>query len=476
MDALIKRCAGLDVHKKSIVVCISIIDEHGKVHRQVRTFGTMTRQLEALRDWLLAEQVTHVAMESTGVFWKPVFNILEEHLTILLCNARHIKMVPGRKTDVKDCEWIAQLLQHGLLSGSFIPPRPQRELRDLTRQRAQLTGEKSREINRIHKVLEDANLKLAAVATDILGVSGRAMLRELIAGNADAQQVAELARRRMRGKIPELKEALHGHLTEHHRYMLGLHLRHIEELEVLLSELDQRVAALQASGVLDPAGSQAGEPRPAPTAPDEPRGAEPPAPEPPQGEPESDRPAPLNSATRGGETLPLAPMPFGEAVAFLDELPGIDVQSAVDILAEIGCDMSQFPSDKHLASWAKVCSGNEESAGKRQSGATGKGNRWLRSTLCQVAWAASHSKDTYLAAFYRRLAHTRGKKKAIVAVAHKMLIIIYHMLSRRVHFRELGANFFDQLNSERVKKNLVKRLETLGFTVTLEKAPATVEA
>jgi transposase len=450
MDAIIKRCAGLDVHKKSIVVCVSIIDEHGKVQRQVRTFATMTRQLEALRDWLLSEQVTHAAMESTGVFWKPVFNILEEHLTILLCNARHIKMVPGRKTDVKDCEWIAQLLQHGLLNGSFIPPRAQRELRDLTRQRAQLSGEKSREINRIHKVLEDANIKLAAVATDILGVSGRAMLRELIAGGTDEAQVAELARRRMRGKIPELKEALHGHMTEHHRYLLGLHLRHIEELEALLAELDGRIAQLQASGALDPADA-------APAPPDPPARAS--TPEPPHQAPPSGGSA--------GPSARVGPPSFSEAMALLDELPGIDVQGAVDILAEIGCDMRQFPSEKHLASWAKVCSGNEESAGKRKSGATGKGNRWLRSTLCQVAWAASHTKDTYLAAQYHRLVGRRGKKRTLVAVGHSILTGVYHMLAQQVPWRELGGDWFDRLRPERLTRHLVKRLEALGYEVAL---------
>lgn len=469
MEAILKRCAGLDVHKKSIAVCVSRIDERGKAHRQVRTFGTMTHQLEVLRDWLLQEQVTHAAMESTGVFWKPVFNILEEHFAILLCNARHIKAVPGRKTDVKDCEWIAQLLQHGLLTGSFIPPRPQRELRDLTRQRAQLIGEKAREVNRIHKVLEDANVKLSSVATDIMGVSGRAMLRELIAGNDDAPQLAELARRRMRGKIPELKEALHGHATEHHRYMLGLHLRHVEEVEALLGELDGRIAQLQRSGALDGA---AGVAKPA-----DPAAAS--KPEPPQDPPPARGGAAPSRAQLAGSTPPdqgAATLPFAQAVALIDKIPGIDVQSAVDILAEIGCDMRQFPSAKHLSSWAKVCSGNEESAGKRRSGSTGKGNRWLRSTLCQVAWAASHTKDTYLGAFYRRLAHTRGKKKAIVALAHSIVIIIYHMLSRGTHFHELGANFFDQLDPERVKKYLVRRLESLGFAVSLEKTPVSADA
>lgn len=451
MEAILKQCAGLDVHKKSIAVCVSILGRDGKAKRQVRTFSTMTRQLEALRDWLLKEQVTHVAMESTGVFWKPVFNILEEHFTILLCNARHIKGVPGRKTDVKDSEWIAELLQHGLLKGSFIPPRPQRELRDLTRQHAQLTGEKAREVNRIHKVLEDANIKLSSVATDIMGVSGRDMLRQIIAGNQDESALADLARRRMREKIPELKEALHGHVTEHQRYMLALHLRHIEELEALLAELDERIAQLQASGDLDAAVGAVKPPEP--SEPPPPAGGNPPLPSPP--------------------TLS-APLPFADAVSLLDEIPGIDVASAVEILAEIGCDMRQFPSYKHLSSWSKICSGNDESAGKRKDTKTGKGNRWLRRVLCQVAWAASHTRDTYLGAFYRRLARTRGKKKAIVALGHSILIIIYHMLSRGTHFLELGANFFDQLDPERIKKYLVRRLEALGFSVSLEKSLFTV--
>lgn len=470
MEAIIRRCAGLDVHKKSITVCVSVLEEHGKPNSEVRTFATMTRHLETLRDWLLDRQVTHVAMESTGVLWKPVFNILEDHFTILLCNARHIKAVPGRKTDVKDAEWIAQLLQHGLLTGSFIPPRAQRDLRDLTRHRAQLTDEKARQVNRIHKILEDANIKFGAVATDIMGVSGRDMLRALIAGSADAGQMADLARRRMRGKIPELREALHGRVTEHHRYMLGLHLRHVEQIEEMIAELDERIGLLMSEGKLD-----SDEATPMSDAQQEPPQASPmenPSCEPRQ-EPSETSPMKNSSSdsvanTAGAQVQP--PLPFAQAVELLDEMPGIDVVSALEILAEIGTNMKQFPDGKHLASWACICPGNEESAGKHKSGKTGKGNRWLSRVLCQAAWAASHTKDTYLAAQYRRLAKTRGKKRAIIAVGHSMLIAIYHMLAYRQHYNELGAKFFDQLDPERITRYHVKRLESLGFAVTLEKA------
>lgn len=451
MEAILERCAGLDVHKQSVVACLAVLDARGKTKTQVRTFGTMTRHLEALRDWLLAAQVTHVALESTGVYWKPIFNILEERFTVLLCNARHIKAVPGRKTDVKDCEWIAQLLQHGLLTGSFIPPRAQRELRDLTRQRAQLTSERAREANRIHKVLEDANIKLGAVASDVLGASGRDMLRALIEGQSDEAQIAELARNKLRGKIPELKEALHGHLTEHHRYLLGLHLRHVEQVERWIDELDARITRLQASGKLDP-----------PHPPEPP--APPPPPEPPLSE-ASDAPVLAPPPVGAPKAEPLS---FAQASSLLDEIPGINQVGAQAILAEIGCNMAQFPSAAHLASWARICPGNEESAGKRKDAHTGKGNRWLRRILCQVAWAASHAKETYFGAQFRRLARTRGKKRSLVAVAHSLLVVVYHMLSTGRHYEELGDRFFVRLDPERVRQQLVTRLAALGYNVSLE--------
>ena len=464
LEAMIQRCAGLDVHKKCIVACVSIIDEQNKIQRQVRTFSTMTRNLEELSDWLLKEQVSHVAMESTGVLWKPVFNILEEHFTILLCNARHIKAVPGRKTDVKDCEWIAQLLQHGLVNGSFIPPRAQRDLRDLTRQRAQLNNEKSREVNRIHKILEDANIKLSCVATDILGASGRDMLRALISGQTNEVELAELARRRLRGKIPELKEALHGHLTEHHRYMLALHLRHIETVEGMIADLDEHIARMIAGGELDS--------KPKSTGPLTPAKETSPHAEPPtqaiSDQPESSQQSALGQREPSAPALVPGHLPFNKAIQIIDGISGLGVQSAIDILAEIGVDMSQFPSDKHISSWAKVCPGNDESAGKRKSGKTGRGNPWLRRVLVQVAWAASHT-DSYLGAMYRRLARTRGKKRSIIAVAHSILIIIYHLLSRGIEYHDLGADFFDHIDPARITKYFVKRLESLGYTVSLEK-------
>ncbi len=347
-------------------------------------------------------------MESTGVFWKPIWNILEGSLELILVNARHIKNVPGRKTDVKDCDWIAQLLQHGLLRASFVPDRPQRDLRDLTRQRSQLTAEQSRVSNRIHKTLEDANIKLSSVATDILGVSGREMIAALIAGEEDPNQLAELARRKLRNKLPELREALRGHLTDHHRFMLRQLMDHLTYLDRQIAAFEQRIAELM--------------------------------------------------------------RPFQEAIERLTTIPGVGELTAQNILAEIGTDMSRFPTDQHLASWAAMCPGNRESAGKRKSGHTNHGNRWLRTALVQAAWAASHSKNTYLAAQYRRLAGRRGKKRAIVAVGHTLLVMIYHMLKEGVDYRELGHDYLDKLQPQRLTHYLVKRLESLGHQVILRPA------
>lgn len=428
MDVIVKRCVGLDVHKKSVTACVRVLDEAGAVQQSVRTFNTMTRQLLELADWLAQLGVTQVAMESTGVLWKPIFNILEGQFSLLLVNAQHIKKVPGRKTDVTDSQWISQLLQYGLLSPSFVPERPQRELRDLTRQRAQFIGEKAREINRIHKVLEDANIKLGVVASDVMGVSGRAMLRALIQGEQTPRQIAELARRKLRGKIPQLEQSLEGHVNEHHRFLLGMHLEHVEYLEGLIERLSARIESLMGS--------------------------------PPEEPPRIEDPGP------GRQALGLA-----EAAELLDEIPGVDRQGAQDLLSEIGTDMERFASAKHLASWGRICPGNEESAGKRKSGRRGKGNRWLRRVLGQIAWAASHTKDTYLAALFRRLARKRGKLRAIVAVGHAILGIAYHMLRHHRHFRELGADFFDQLEPERVSRYHVERLKSLGYQVQLVKEP-----
>ncbi len=406
MDSIYRCCCGLDVHKDTVAACLRKIGDDGKTHIEKRTYSTMTKGLLALSDWMTSEGVTHVAMESTGVYWKPIWNILEGGFTVLLVNARHIKQVPGRKTDMKDCEWIAQLLQHGLLTSSFVPPTPIRELRDLTRHRVKVIGEQATVANRIQKMLEDANIKLASVASDVMGVSGRAMLKAIISGQEDPKVLADLAKRRLRGKIPQLKIALEGRVTEHHRFMLETLLDQWEYLESLVKRLDGRIEDIM--------------------------------------------------------------RPFEESVELLKGIPGVEQRTAENLIAEIGNNMDQFPSAEHLASWAGMCPGNNESAGKRKSGTTPKGNRWLRRTLNQSAWAASHTKNTYLSAQYRRLASRRGKKRAIVAVGHTMLKIVYHMLKHKVSYHDLGNDYFDRLNSESLKRYLVKRLEKLGHKVVLE--------
>lgn len=410
MEIILGCCAGLDVHKDSVEVCVRRMREGGKVEQQVRHWGTMTRDLLEMADWLKAEGVTHVAMESTGVYWKPIFNILEETFEILLANARHLKNVPGHKTDIKDCQWIAQLLQHGLLKGSFIPPRRQRELRDLTRQRAQLTDESSRIVNRIQKVLEDANVKLGSVASNVVGASGLRMLEEIVRGQDDPAQLADLAQRRLRAKIPQLQEALYGKLTEHHRWMLGLLLDQLRTSEQFVARLDERIAEL---------------------------------------------------------TRPLQPV-----LEKLDAIPGVDRRVAEVLMAEIGPDMTPFPTDAHLASWAGVAPGNNESAGKKRSGKTTKGSRWLRQALVQAAWAASHKKDSYFQAHARNLMHRRGRKRGLVAVAHSLLIDVYHMLKEGTHYRDLGPQFLDRLRATHLVRFHVRRLQQLGLEVNLAPMPA----
>ena len=410
MEPVIRCCAGLDVHSATVATCVRRIDNQGVIHAEVRTFGTMTRDLLALCDWLTEEGVSHVAMESTGVFWKPIYNILEELFQILLVNARHIKNVPGRKTDVKDCEWIAQLLQYGLLKGSFIPPRLQRELRDLTRMRVQLKHELTSVANRIHKVLEDTNIKVGLVATDVLGVSGRKMIKALIAGETDTAKMSDMAKGRLRNKKGVLEQALVGNVTEHHRFLLKAHMEHLTYLESQIERFNQRIEE--------------------------------------------------------------AARPFEKAITALIPMPGYDRVSAQSVIAEIGPDMNPFPSDSHLCSWAKICPGNNESAGKRKSGATGHGNRWLRAILVQVAWAASHKKNSYFQAQYRRLAGRRGKKKAIVAVAHSILTVTYFVLKFERSYKDLGGDYFDQISRERVRKYHIKRLEGLGFDVKLTEKKA----
>ena len=408
MEITYPRCAGLDVHSATVAVCRRILGPGGELQEEVRTFGTVTAELISLSDWLAEGGVTIVAMESTGVFWKPIWNILEGHFEILLVNAKHIKQVPGRKTDVKDCQWIAQLLHHGLLRGSFVPPSPVREIRDLTRHRAKLVGERTSVANRIHKTLEDANLKLGTVASDILGVSGRSMLRALVEGEEDPERLAAMAQGRLRSKKAQLRLALEGRITPHHRFMLETLLSHLQFLESQIARLDQRIEELM--------------------------------------------------------------RPFQEAVRLLPTIPGVQQRTAENVLAETGFDMSPFPSADHIASWAGICPGNNESAGKRRSGNTPKGNVWLRRALCEAAWAASRTKNTYLSAMYRRLASRRGKKRAIVAVAHAILTAIYHMLRRSMTYQDLGPNHFDQLDPQRLTRYLVRRLEKLGHKVKLEPA------
>ena len=405
MEVVYRNSAGLDVHKRSVAVCARWVDEAGAAREDLKTFGTMTPDLLALSDWLGERGVTHVAMESTGVYWKPVYNLLEARFKILLVNARHIKQVPGRKTDVKDCQWIAQLLQHGLLRGSFVPDRPQRDLRDLTRHRAQLVAEQARVANRIQKVLEDANIKLASVATDVLGVSGRAMIRALIEGEQDGARLAALARGRLQRKRSELASALEGHFTEHHRFMLRTLWDHLQYLEHATAQLDARIEEVM--------------------------------------------------------------RPFQAKIDRLATLPGVKTQVARILVSELGTDMRQFPSAQHLASWAGVCPGSHESAGKRQHGRTTKGNRWLRRSLVQAAWAAAHTKNTYLSAQYRQLARRRGRKRALLAVGHTILTISYHLLARSTTYTELGADHYDRLHPDRLKRYLIRRLERLGYAVTL---------
>ena len=450
MDTLHPICAGLDVHKDTVVACVRWLDNRQRTQREVTTFGTTTPDLLELLQWLQAHRVPVVAMESTGVYWKPIFNLLESHMEVILVNPEHIKKVPGRKTDVKDCEWIAQLLQHGLLRASFVPGRPIRNLRDLTRQRAQLVREKGRSANRIQKVLEDANIKLGSVATDVLGQSGRAMLRALIAGVDDPETLAQLARGLLRKKLPQLRKALTGQVTDHHRFLLSLHLDHLTHVETLIGHLEQRIGAEMAK--------------------DRPPG-------PPLGEGGGASPvAGHNGSPTPGEppTLPQGSAPAAPAVGLwaalwlLVTIPGISRRVAEIVLAEVGTDMGRFATHQHLASWTGVCPGNNESAGKRRSGRTAHGNVWLRSALVQAAWAATRAKGTYLSAQYRRLVRRCGKKKALIGVAHSLLVMYYHVLKKGEPYRELGADYLDKLAPDQRARQLVRQLESLGHKVTLE--------
>jgi transposase len=411
VDTLYPCCAGLDVHKQIVVACVRK-SQGGKTRSEVRTFRTETNALLEMADWLTDEAVTVVAMESTGVYWKPIWNLLEGAVELILVNAEHIKAVPGRKTDVKDSEWIAQLLQHGLLKPSFVPDKPVRQLRDLTRQRTQLTRQKVQVANRIQKTLEDANVKLGSVASDVLGASGRDMLRAIVDGEKDPIVLADLARQRLREKIPQLREALCGQVEDHHRFLLGMLLEQVEFLEAQIAKLSARIEEVMAA-------------------------------------------------------------PFVEAIARLDTIPGIDLRAAENIVVEIGSDMSQFPSAAHLASWVGVCPGNNESAGKRKSGRTTKGNKWLRVVLVQCAWAASRAVGSHLRQLYGRLVARRGKKRALVAVAHRLLVIIYNVLKKKQAYQEpVQAPPDRQQDRQRLKQRLIKRLEKLGVKVQEAQAVA----
>lgn len=406
MQTLVERGCGLDVHQATVVACLLVIRQDGRVQKQLRTFGTTTRELLQLREWLISQGCTHVAMESTGVYWKPVYAVLEgDELEIVVANAQQVKKVPGRKTDVKDAEWIADLLCHGLLRPSFVPPQPIRELRDLTRYRRKLVESRSAERNRLLKLLESANIKLASVATDVFGRSGRLMLEALITDKASLLEMAELAKGRMRRKIPQLQLALEGKLEEHHRFLLRLQQNRLEAMDSQLAILEQRIQ----------------------------------------------------------QKLE----PYAAQLALLQEIPGIDRALAAVIIAELGVDMSPFRTVSQLASWAGVCPGNNESAGKRKTSRIPKGNVYLKTALVEAANAAARAKGTYLRDKFYRLKARRGYKRAVVAIAHKILVSIYHMFSQNVSYNDLGDLYLDKLNTHHVTRNLVRRLERLGYSVTL---------
>jgi len=444
MEVIYERCAGLDVHKKTVVACRMHSKGMGRKAQETRTFGTTTGELLALLDWLSAWECSHVAMESTGEYWKPVYNILEGHVQILLVNARDIKAVPGRKTDVADAEWIVDLLRHGLLRASFVPPLPQRELRDLTRQRSNLVRERTAVVNRLQKVLEGANIKLASV-TKASGASARAMVEAMVQGESDPAVLAEMACGRLRAKRAELEQALTGRMGAHHRFLLDSHLKHIDFLNEQIERFSQEIVAQMEKLT-------------------------------PVGEPTSDLPSALGTGgschPADGEVGRKTTLTAARAVALLDTIPGIDRWQAEVILAEIGLDMTRFQSAPCLAAWAGLAPGNNESAGKRRSGRTRPGSPTLRRTLTLVAHAAARTKNTYLAAQYHRLAARRGAKRATIAVAHSILVIIYHLLTRQEPYRELGANYFDERKRDSVTNRLVSRLEKLGYEVALGPKPA----
>jgi transposase len=399
----------LDVHKKTVAACLRGPGSHGERRQEVRTFGTTAAELLALRDWLEAHGVTHVAMESTGVYWKPIFYVLEDAFTCVLANAAQIAQVPGRKTDVKDCAWIAQLLEHGLIRGSFVPPAPIRDLRDLTRYRKAIIQERTRQANRLHKVLEDAGIKLASVASDVLGVSGRAMLQALVTGTRDPEALADLARGNLRKKLPALRQALAGRFRPHHAFLVAQILAHLDDLDETIEAVSQQID--------------------------------------------------------------VAIAPFADEVARLDTIHGVNKRTAEVIIAEIGVDMRVFPTAGNLASWAGLCPGNNESAGKHRSGKTRKGDPWLRAALVEAALAAStRSNRSAFGARYRRIMRHRGHKKAVVAVAHAILETAYYLLARRTTFQDPGRDYYERRHAERVRRQAIQALERQGYRVTLEPA------
>jgi transposase len=408
MQVLFNRCAGLDVHKATVVGCVLITAANGSVTKEVRTFGTVTRDLLALGDWLKGHQVTHAAMESTGSYWKPVYNLLEGQAELLVVNAHHIKAVPGRKTDIKDAEWIADLLRHGLLRGSFIPPKPQRELRELVRHRANLVGRRAQVVNELQRTLESTNIKLGNVVSDITGVSATEMLQAILGGQTDEIALAKMAHGRLKQKEEQLRAALQGKVEEHHRLILTQLLADIAGYEEQIAEAGALIAQrLQCQQ---------------------------------------------------------------ELLDRLDDIPGVNQRVAQVIAAEVGTDVRRFPTSQHLISWAGVCPGNNESAGKRHSSRIKPGNRSLRAAIVEAANAAGHKKNCYLSAMYHRVASKRGKKRALIAVARTILQSCYYMIQRGAKYQDLGADYYEKRNPEGLARHLAKRIQKLGFTVTLARA------
>jgi transposase len=455
MEIVHRCCCGLDVHKKMIVACLIVLDAAGQRQKETRVFGSMTKDLLALADWLSAAGCTHVALESTGVFWKPIFNVLEGQFEVILANAQHLKAVPGHKTDIKDAAWIADLLQHGLLRPSFIPPAAQRELRELTRYRSTLVAERARLVNRVHKLLEDTNLKLTAVLTDITGLSARAILSALLAGETDPQTLASLARGKLRKKREQLAQALQGHLQSQHRFLLPTQLAHLDFLDEQVAHCDAEIHHHINPPDAAPADTD--------VSPNDPC-AEAPADSTPLL-----APSPAALVEEGGaEPTASTPPSFAEALVLLDTIPGVNRRLAEIFLAEVGTDMSRFPDAHHLASWVGICPGNHQSAGKHLSGKTRKGDRWLRQALIEAAYGAMRTKDTYLSAQGKRLGVRRGKRRAVVAIGHSLLVIVYHVLKRKQPYQDLGSTYFDERDRTMVTRQSVRRLEQLGYTVTLE--------